>query len=95
VGLALDLAHAVTVGSPGQYIAEIEGEWVVHAHLSDSRAGTVHLPLGEGDLDIKAILVALRKKYDGLVIIEGYVPGHGEDIAARNIGFLRDLGFVT
>ena len=94
VGLAIDVANATTVGSPGRYVAEVEGDWIVHVHLSDSRAGAVHLPLGEGDLDIKALLAALQQKYDGLVIIEGYVPGRGEEVAAHDIGFLRNLGFM-
>lgn len=94
VGLTLDLAHAATVSSPGRYIAEIEGGWIVHTHLSDSRAGRVHLPLGKGDLDVKAILAALQQKYHGLVIIEGYVPGRGEEVAAHDIEFLRNLGFM-
>ena len=94
VGLTLDLAHAATVISPSQYIAEIEGDWIVHTHLSDSRTGRVHLPLGEGGLDVKALLAALQQKYDGLVIIEGYVPGRGEEVAARNLEFLRHLRFV-
>ncbi len=94
VGLAIDVANATTVGSPGRYVAEVEGDWIVHVHLSDSRVGTVHVPLGEGDLDIKALLAALQQKYDGLVIIEGYVPGRGEEIAAHNFEFLRHLGFM-
>jgi sugar phosphate isomerase/epimerase len=92
VGLTFDLAHAATVTSPSRYIAELEGDWIVHAHLSDNSPKKVHLPLGEGDLDIKAVLRTLQQKYDGLVIIEGYVPGRCEEIAIHNIEFLRGLG---
>jgi sugar phosphate isomerase/epimerase len=69
-GITLDLSHAQLTGSPLEFIRRLEK--ISHIHLSDAREGTSHCLLGEGDLDVCGILKELRRRYDGLVIIEGW-----------------------
>jgi len=52
------------------------------------------LPLGRGTLDLPAVLAALDQKYDGVVILEGYVPGQGERIVPANAEYLRARGLM-
>ena len=69
-GITLDLSHAQLTGRPLEFIRKLKK--ISHIHLSDAKEGTPHYLLGQGDLDIFRILKELRKRYDGLVIIEGW-----------------------
>ena len=69
-GITLDLAHAQLTGSPLEFIQKLKK--ISHIHLSDTKEVTPHYLLGEGNLDLFRILGELRKRYDGLVIIEGW-----------------------
>ncbi len=94
LGLTVDLAHAHTHMPPPDFLARLDPAWIRHVHLSDSGPEKVHMPLGEGEMDIERALRALPESYDGLVSIEGSIPGRGEELLARNIDFLRGLGAV-
>ncbi len=93
-GLTIDLAHAQTVMNPRDYLAQIPAAKIIHAHCSDNALKQTHLPLGRGALDLPAALTALGKNYDGIVIIEGYVPGQGESIVPANAEYLRTIGMM-
>ncbi len=69
-GITLDLAHAHLAEGPLEFIRKVRK--ISHVHLSDAKEGTPHSLLGQGDLDVCVILKDLRKRYDGLVIIEGW-----------------------
>jgi sugar phosphate isomerase/epimerase len=71
-GITLDLSHAQLTGRPLEFIQKLKK--ISHIHLSDTKGNRPHCLLGEGDLDIIGILRALRERYDGLVIIEGWNP---------------------
>ena len=94
IGLTVDLAHAQTVMNPLDYLAQVPAEKIVHAHCSDNAPQQTHLPLGRGTLDLPAVLAALDQKYDGVVILEGYVPGQGERIVPANAEYLRARGLM-
>jgi sugar phosphate isomerase/epimerase len=94
IGLTLDIAHAHTVMDPVDYMAELENSWIVHVHLSDSSAERVHVPLGRGQIDVATALTALSQRYQGLVNLEGYVPGRGEETIRHNFAYLQELGWV-
>jgi len=71
-GITLDLSHAQIMGTPIDFIQKLKK--ISHIHLSDTKGNRPHCLLGEGDLDVIGILKALWKRYDGLVIIEGWNP---------------------
>lgn len=93
-GLTIDLAHAQTVMEPRDYLAQIPAERIVHAHCSDNSPRQTHLPLGRGSFDLSTVLGALGEKYNGIVILEGYVPGQGEKIIPANAEYLRARGWI-
>lgn len=93
-GLTIDLAHAQTVMNPLDYLAQIPADQIIHAHCSDNAPKQTHLPLGRGSFDLSAALRALGEKYDGIVILEGYVPGQGEKIVPANAEYLRARGWM-
>lgn len=71
-GITLDFSHAQLTGRPIDFIQKLKK--ISHIHLSDTKGNRPHCLLGEGDLDVIGILKALRKRYDGLIIIEGWDP---------------------
>lgn len=92
--LTVDLAHLNTHGDPPALLEQIQPAWIAHAHLSDNAPHRVHLPLGEGEMDVASALAALEQRYDGLVSIEGSIPGEGEMVLKRSLTYLRKLGFA-
>lgn len=93
VGVTIDVAHMNTHMDPVDYLARIEPKWIKHVHLADNAPWRVHLPLGEGQIDIGAVLTKLAEIYRGIVSIEGSVPGKGEKLLERNMGVLSKLGW--
>jgi D-psicose/D-tagatose/L-ribulose 3-epimerase len=73
VPLALDLGHCLVTGErePAEAVREFAGRLGTVA-IEDMRRGEhVHLPFGEGDLDVGAALAALDEVgFDGLVCVE-------------------------
>ena len=94
LGLTLDIAHTFTHTDPVEYIKQLNSRWIFHIHLSDGSRQITHLPLGKGDIDINAALKELNKLYDGLVIIEGTVPFHGQETVCSNRIYLQRLGWM-
>ncbi len=73
VSLALDIAHAGTLGDPLEFLQSVQR--VAHAHLSDTSLEKTHALLGEGRLELPAIIPALLERIQatphGLIAIEG------------------------
>ncbi|MCD6396453.1 MAG: sugar phosphate isomerase/epimerase [Spirochaetaceae bacterium] len=89
IGLTLDIAHANTLEDPIQYMKKINKSWIYHLHISDATPDRKHIPLGQGNIDINSVLATLKKSYNGLIIIEGYVPHKGEQIAKANFNYVK------
>ncbi len=92
--LTIDIAHARTVMDPSEFINSINHKWIRHIHLSDSSASRPHLPLGKGDSDINKALKTLSEFYKGVIIIEGYLPGKGDEVIADNVRYLKENGWM-
>ncbi len=72
VGICLDIAHAGTLGDPEEFLATVPR--IVHLHLSDTSDEKTHALLGEGRLNLAAIVPKLLEKISkttGLIVIEG------------------------
>lgn len=94
IGLTLDIAHTYTVMRPEDYIKQIDPEWIFHVHLSDGDENHTHLPLGKGKIDIDSALESLKEVYDGIVAIEGYVPGKGKEVTENDFSYLHTRGWM-
>ena len=73
VSLALDIAHAGTLGEPREFLERVPR--ITHAHLSDTSDEKTHALLGEGRLELDQIIPALLTRIEatphGLIAIEG------------------------
>jgi len=93
VGITLDIAHANTTGRLKDFVGKVAGA-IVHIHLSDNTgAKPVHMPIGEGKIDILSVLTDLkRESYNGLIVIEGYQPDMvPERLAKKNLEEVMNL----
>ena len=78
LGLTLDVGHANLGSSENKSIAIIEkfGRLIRHVHLHDNRGGQsqaddLHLPIGDGTVDFRAIMTSLIiAGYDGTMTLE-------------------------
>jgi sugar phosphate isomerase/epimerase len=76
--MTLDIGHAQLLASRNTSFRFIEDHFsrIAHVHVHDNRGGTsvkddLHLPLGEGNVDYKAILKSLiRRGYDSTITME-------------------------
>jgi sugar phosphate isomerase/epimerase len=93
IGLTVDIAHMNTHMDPVRFLKALDPVWIIHAHLSDNDPRRVHLPLGEGNVDLSAVLEYLEQIYNGVVSIEGSIPGQGEGLLRRNMSYLNKLGY--
>ena len=98
VGLNFDIGHSYCVGDEPAPTIQRLAQYIRHFHLEDIAASRVHHHLipGEGAIDFKATLAAIRAiGYDGWITIELYPYVDDPDAAARlalkRIGTLATL----
>jgi sugar phosphate isomerase/epimerase len=86
-GVTFDISHAHTVMDVVEFIGSLRK--IVHIHISDTRAGKVHVLMGEGEIQFESVLRALKEKYDGALVIEGWNPKDEMGMVQKSTAFLR------
>jgi sugar phosphate isomerase/epimerase len=84
------------VGQPESYAESIKilGSRIRHLHYSDGDRKTyaLHLPLGDGELDLAAICANLKAiKYRGTLTNDLYSYPLLDDAARRNVARIREV----
>jgi sugar phosphate isomerase/epimerase len=93
LGLTLDIGHCRCLEpEPEAACVRRGGDGLANVQLDDMRRGVhEHLPFGDGEVDLPAVLAALREiGYRGLASVE--LPRHshaGPELAARSLRALR------
>ena len=89
LGLTLDIGHCRCLEpEPEPACVRRAGDGLANVQLDDMRRGVhEHLPFGDGEVDLPAVLAALREiGYRGLASVE--LPRHshaGPELAARSL----------
>ena len=74
----LDVKQCIRAGCSTEDMLEAMGDGVIHLHLSDHAPGRDCLPLGEGTMDLAALLKQMQAAgFDGNVVLELYRDNYG------------------
>jgi sugar phosphate isomerase/epimerase len=88
LGVTFDISHAHTIMDVVEFIHALRK--IIHIHISDTKAGKVHALMGEGEIAFGPVLRALKQKYDGALVIEGWNPRDEMGMVRRSTAFLRE-----
>jgi sugar phosphate isomerase/epimerase len=86
-GITFDISHAHTVMDVVEFIHGLRR--IVHIHISDTKSGKVHVQMGEGEIAFGPVLQALKEKYDGALVIEGWNSKDEMGMVDKSTSFLR------
>lgn len=86
-GLTFDVSHAHTVMNVVEFIRALRA--IRHIHISDTKDGKVHVLMGQGEIAFGPVLRALREKYDGALVIEGWNPKDELGMVQKSTAFLN------
>jgi len=91
LGLTLDLAHYYGVGNLLGFVEKLDVP-IVNVHISQATPEKMHLPLSSdipGIINYVPVLRSLKDKYNGPLIIEGYVRGSEIETVTSNYQWLK------
>ncbi len=93
LAVTLDVAHLQTIGNPKQMISEAVCLNIGIVHISQATNEKPHLPVfsEEGEVSFIDVFHELKHVYDGALIIEGYISGHGIHIAQESMKWYRKI----
>ena len=86
-GITFDISHAHTVMDVVEFICALRK--INHIHISDAKSGKVHVLMGEGEIAFGPVLRALKEKYNGALVIEGWKPKDEMGMVQKSTAFLR------
>ncbi len=86
-GVTFDISHAHTVMDVVEFIRSLRR--IIHIHISDTKSAKVHVQMGEGEIAFGPVLQALKEKYDGALVIEGWNPKDEMGMVQKSTAFLR------
>ncbi len=86
-GVTFDVSHAHTVMDVVEFIRALRR--IRHIHISDTKNGKVHALMGQGEIAFEPVLQALREKYDGALVIEGWNPKDEAGMVQQSTTFLN------
>lgn len=86
-GVTFDISHAHTVMDVVAFIRALRK--ITHIHISDTKQGKVHVLMGEGEIAFGPVLRALKEKYDGALVIEGWNPKDELGMVRKSTAFLN------
>lgn len=86
-GVTFDVSHAHTVMDVVEFIRALKK--ISHIHISDTKDGKVHALMGRGEIAFETVLQALREKYDGALVIEGWNPKDEMGMVRQSTAFLN------
>ena len=86
-GVTFDVSHAHTVMDVVEFIRSLRK--ISHIHISDTKDGKVHVLMGQGEIAFGAVLEALKEKYDGALVIEGWNPKDEMGMVQKSTAFLN------
>jgi sugar phosphate isomerase/epimerase len=86
-GVTFDISHAHTVMDVVEFIHALKK--ISHIHISDTKNGKVHVLMGQGEISFGPVLRALKQKYDGALVIEGWDPKDEIGMVQKSTAFLN------
>jgi sugar phosphate isomerase/epimerase len=86
-GATFDISHAHTVMDVVEFIYALRK--IVHIHISDTKNGKVHVQMGEGEIAFGPVLEAVKQKYDGALVIEGWNRRDEKGMVEKSTAFLN------
>ncbi len=88
--VTLDTTHLGTTEKVLEFIDAL-GSQIAHLHLSDALGDKMHLRLGEGNLDLRAVAKQLQTAgYTGVCSLECFVP-NDEGMLKNELAKAREL----
>jgi sugar phosphate isomerase/epimerase len=88
--VTMDIAHLETLRRVKGFYSALRGR-IVHVHVSDVQRGAMHVPLGEGRLDIEEIAMYLKDTYRGIFSLEFFSEDKEGRAVKKSVSLLQEI----